>query len=121
MLSAGVDGAVTRFAPTGRLERLSHPRAVFRQGGRSGSAPLNVQTQETCTMFVLVKTATLYADLAHTSLKRSCGCKWTSDKAKATRFADAGKAAKEMARRSVADFSIEDDCAKGAVAGRPSP
>jgi hypothetical protein len=29
-------------------------------------------------MCVLVKTAKLYADLAHTSSNRSCGCKWTA-------------------------------------------
>ena len=67
-------------------------------------------------MSVVVKTATLYADLAHTSSNRSCGCKWTSDKAKATRFADADTAVNEMARRNVADFSIVDDSAKIAVA-----
>jgi hypothetical protein len=67
-------------------------------------------------MSVLVKTATLYADLAHTSPSRSCGCRWTSDKAKATRFPDAGKAANEMVRRSVTDFMIENETAKLAVA-----
>ena len=67
-------------------------------------------------MSVLVKTATLYADLARTSSNRSCGCKWTSDKAKATRFADADEAVNEMARRNVADFSIEDDSAEFVIA-----
>jgi hypothetical protein len=36
--------------------------------------------------------------------------------AKATRFADADKAVHEMARRNVADFSIEDASAKLVVA-----
>ena len=67
-------------------------------------------------MSVLVKTATLYADLAHTSSNRSCGCKWTSDKAKATRFADADQAVNEMALRNVADFSVVDDSAEFAAA-----
>ena len=68
-------------------------------------------------MCVLVKAATLYADLTHTSSSRSCGCRWTSDKVKATRFADAGEATNEMARRNVADFLIEDESAKLGVTG----
>jgi len=67
-------------------------------------------------MCVIVKAATLYADLARTSSNRSSGCKWTSDKAKATRFADADEAVNEMARRNVADFSIEDDSGELSVA-----
>ena len=66
-------------------------------------------------MFV-IKIATLYADLAHTSSNRSCGCKWTSDMTKATRFGDVEMAVSEMARRKVADFSIVDASTKFAVA-----
>jgi hypothetical protein len=96
------------------LERLSHPADVAQVGraGPGGLAALGANGQETCAMSVLVKTATLYADLAHTPSSRSCGCKWTSDKMKATRFPDAGKAANEMVRRSVTDFSIENDNAR---------
>jgi hypothetical protein len=67
-------------------------------------------------MSVLVKSASLYADLADTSSNRSSGCNWTSNKAKATRFPDADRAVDEMARRNVADFSIEDEAFRRAIA-----